>query len=321
MDLLGSILRALLPLFVLIGLGYALRRWSVLHRDHVPVLNGLVLNVLLPASILRALTMAPTLSLRAAVLPLLLILCECVTMAACYFAGTRAGLPRKLLGAGLLASAFGNTAFLGYPVAQALLPRQFPSTVLIDQFGMMMVLYPLAAVFGIWFASEKRAEAGAGDAIKRVLKGPLFISILVGLLLRSLPIPVSLAHQTWAVSAFGVISQCIGYLAQATTPVVLLALGVALEPKSSEGPKSALAAACGMKLLFCPLLMWALCHLAGIGGETRMATVLQAAMPAGVLTAVLSGQYGLSGTFAVRVVFASTALSLITIPLVLSLLR
>ena len=47
MNLLFLTLHSLIPLFALIGLGYGLRRWSLLHHEHVPVLNGLVVNVLL----------------------------------------------------------------------------------------------------------------------------------------------------------------------------------------------------------------------------------------------------------------------------------
>ena len=59
MALFAVVLRALAPLFLLIVLGNLLRRARVLHAAHVPVLNGLVLNVTLPALIFLALTRAP----------------------------------------------------------------------------------------------------------------------------------------------------------------------------------------------------------------------------------------------------------------------
>lgn len=45
MALFPTVLRALAPLFLLIVLGNVLRRVRVLHAAHVPILNGLVINV------------------------------------------------------------------------------------------------------------------------------------------------------------------------------------------------------------------------------------------------------------------------------------
>ncbi len=49
--------------------------------------------------------------------------------------------------------------------------------------------------------------------------------------------------------------------------------------------------------------------------------VLEAAMPTAVMASVLSGQNDMEGDFAVGVVFVSTVLSAVTIPLLLTLLR
>ena len=61
-----AILSALAPPFLLIVLGYALKRLRVMHPAHVPILNDIVLNVTLPALILLGLLRAPALSPRLA---------------------------------------------------------------------------------------------------------------------------------------------------------------------------------------------------------------------------------------------------------------
>jgi len=102
---------------------------------------------------------------------------------------------------------------------------------------------------------------------------------------------------------------------------VLLALGVALRPGAVRGRTAPLLVACGCKLLLCPMIFWGVCRLLGVGGEVRMDGVLEAAMPTAVMASVLSGQNDLEGDFAVGVVFVSTVLSAITVPLLLTLLR
>lgn len=319
MDLLFLILRSLIPLFTLIGLGYGLKRWSLMKHEHAPVLNGLVVNVLLPASILGALLKAPALTPHLALPPLLLLAAELIMLGLWLGVGRAARLPGGVLGAAMLAGVFGNTAFLGYPIAQTLLPRQFPAAVMLDEFGMMIFLYPTAAALGAWFMARDQRQESLGAALRRVLRGPLFLAIISGIILRALPLPEALTRQAWAQALGGVAMQILTYLGQATTAVVLLALGIALEPRARASHPGALWIACGMKLLLCPALMAALCRLAGVGGELRLAAILQASMPTAVLAAVLARQHGLDARFAVRVVFITTALSAVTIPLVMAL--
>jgi len=141
MSLFGVVLRALAPLFLLILLGSVLKKARVLHMGHVPIFNGLVLNVTLPALIFLALTRAPSLPASDAGLPVALWLAEAVTMTAAYSLGRLLRLPPAALGALMLVGVFGNTAFLGYPVTLSLLPRQFPAAVLLDEFGCVIALY------------------------------------------------------------------------------------------------------------------------------------------------------------------------------------
>jgi len=322
LPLFTAILTALAPPFLLIVLGWALKQARVLHPAHVPILNGLVVNVTLPALVLLGLLRAPALSLRLAVLPLAFFVVEIVTIALAYGLGRAMRLPAPLQGAVLLVGVFGNTGFIGYPLTLALLPKQFPTTILLDQFGMTIPMYLGAALLGAQFGGG--AGTGTGGrraAIVRFLRSPIFVSAILGLSLRLVPIPPALAAVPFLREMGGVLGKCLEYLGQGTTPVVLLALGVALRPGAAGGQAGPMALACGCKLLVSPLVMWGLCHALGVGGETRMDSVLSAAMPAAVMASVLAGQNDMEGDFAVGVVFVSTVLSAVTIPLLLTVLR
>lgn len=321
MEMFGTVLGALAPLFVLMALGYLLRRWSLLHHEHVPILNNLVLNALLPASIVKALYSAPSLPPRLFTLPMLMLVMEVLLVGVCVLLARRFKLFPGRIGAVMLTGIFGNTAFLGYPIVQTLLPRQFPAAVMIDEFGMMVFLYVSAAVLGAKLNAGKPHQESAAQALKRFAKSPLFLSIVAGVVLRFVPIPSSVATSSVGLAVGHAISQCVGLLSQATTPVVLIALGLALEPRSGDGPISALVFACGMKLVLCPLVVFALCLACGVTGEERTVLVLQAGMPAGVLTSVLAHQHGIGGKFAVRSVCVSTALAAITIPVLMMLVK
>ena len=101
--------------------------------------------------------------------------------------------------------------------------------------------------------------------------------------------------------------QCLGYLGQGTTPLVLLALGVALRPGAALSQPKALALACAIKLLFVPLRRLGVVPGCFMSAEKcGRKPCWQSAMPAAVVASVLAGQNELEGDFAVGVVFAAT---------------
>lgn len=321
MSLFLTILRALAPLFGLIVLGYGLKRLRVLHVSHAPVLNGLVVNVTLPALIVQGLVGAPRLPAHDALAPLALLLAQVVTLGLALALGRAARLARPTRGALMLTGAFGNTGFLGYPIVLALLPHEFPVAILLDQFGMSILLYLLTPLLGGLFGPAPARPGETRQAILRFLRSPLLLSVVVGMLIRLVPWPAALTHAPAARAAGGALMQCLGYLGQGTTPVVLLALGVALRPGAARAYVTPLALACALKLLACPLAMWVFARALGLHGDLLSVCILLSAMPTSVMASVLSGQHDLAGDYAVGVVFVSTVLSALTVPLMLSVLR
>ena len=322
MPLFTAIFTALAPPFLLIILGWLLKRARVLHPAHVPIFNGLVINVTLPSLVLLGLLRAPSLSPSLAALPLAFFGAEIATLALAYGVGRAMRLPLPLQGAILMVGVFGNTGFIGYPLTLALLPKQFPVTILLDQFGMTVPMYFGAALLGAQFGGGNgTGTGGRRAAIQKFLRSPIFLSAMLGLGLRLLPIPPALAAQPLLHETGGILGKCLEYLGQGTTPVVLLALGVALRPGAVGGRLGPMVLACACKLLICPLVMWGLCYAVGASGDVRMDCVLAAAMPSAVMGSVLCAQNDMEGDFAVGVVFLSTVLSAVTIPLLLTLLR
>ena len=312
-----TILSALAPPFLLILLGAALKRFGVLGPAHVPLMNGLVVNITLPALVVAGLVHAPPLSPRLALPVLALLGSEMAVFAVLIGLGKLLHLPNTLLGALLLVGVFGNTGFIGYPLTLALFPKQFPAAILMDQFAMSLPMYLLAAVVGA------RLGSGGGHraALGRFFRSPIFWGAIIGLALHTVSLPPALAQLPSLAKSGAVVMQCLGYLGQGTTPLVLLALGVALRPGAALKQPGALGLACVVKLLLIPLLTWVLCRAFSVTGEIRAETLLQAAMPSAVMASVLAGQNDLEGDFAVGVVFATTVLSAMTAPLLLTLLR
>lgn len=321
MSLFSATLHALAPLFLLILLGYGLKRARVLHAAHVPILNSLVINVTLPALIFKGLAQAPHLPLRAMLLPLAALCAEAVALGIALALGRALRLSRPMRGALLMTGTFGNTSFLGYPITLALLPRQFPLTILIDQFGMTIAMYACAALVGSAWGPNSDGAGGAARAMGRFFRSPIFLSVVVGCVALLVPRPAGLVHLPLARGGGSVVMQCIGYLGQGTTPLVLLGLGVSLRPNTARAFGGPIGAACGLKLLVCPVAMWLVCRALGLHGDMLKVGILEEAMPTAVMASVLSTEYQLAGDYAVGVVFVGTALSALTVPILLSILH
>jgi predicted permease len=318
MTLFFVVLKALAPLFLLILLGAGLKKLRVLHATHVPTLNGIVIQVTLPALIFLALARAPRLPSADARLPMALWGAEALTLLAAVTLARIFKLSRPLQGAMMLVGVFGNTAFLGYPITLSLLPREFPATVLLDEFGCVIVLYLCAGLIGGVFGTQ---SGTLRSAILRFVRSPLFLSVMAGLAARTVPWPSDLLMNSAAKAVGDIVGQCLSYLALGTTPLILLSLGVALQPRAAGAAPGLTLLPCALKLIVCPLLMWGICREIGFHGDTLRVGVLQASMPTSVLASVLCAQNELEGPFAVGVVFFTTLLSLLTLPLMLSVLH
>jgi hypothetical protein len=82
----------------------------------------------------------------------------------------------------------------------------------------------------------------------------------------------------------------------------------------------AVLAASGVRLIAGPALAFALIPLFALSGIEASAGVLQASMPAAVLTAIIAVENDVAPTFVTSVVFVTTLLSLISLTRVMALL-
>jgi predicted permease len=111
-----------------------------------------------------------------------------------------------------------------------------------------------------------------------------------------------------------------GLLGDAMIPMMLLILGLQLREAGRKGWGVATLAASGVRLIAGPALAFALIPLFGLSGVEASAAVLQASMPAAVLTAIIAVENDVVPAFVTSVVFATTLLSLISLTLVMALL-
>jgi len=293
-------------IFLLLLAAYVARRAGAFKEGDVRVVNSLIINLTMPAFIFVN-THAKPFTTAMAVAPMLGFAAEMLLMFAAYYIARLLKLDRRTTGALMLVCAFGNTGFLGYPVTAAAFKGDdsaILTAVMFDSFGMALPLYTIGAAVAISFAGARFEWRN----LLQFIKSPLLPSTIVALALRKAYVPP-------------VLMTTLEYMGAATVPLSMISIGLSLRASQVKKQPLALLVATVMKLAVLPLAMFFVLPVFGIGGVERQVTIMECAMPAAVFTGVIAGRFDCAEDFAAAAVFATTLLSVLTLPIVLTLVR
>ncbi|HXD38865.1 MAG TPA: AEC family transporter, partial [Rhodanobacter sp.] len=215
--------------------------------------------------------------------------------------GPRLGWSRQRTGALILVCGLGNTAYMGYPLIQALHGKEgLALAVVADQLG----AFPVLASAGIVVASLYSGRSPHPRLmLRRVLFFPPFVALLLGIVVGWLG--------GWPPLLDGVFAP----IGATLTPLALFSVGLQFKFHPGQRQLSATSWGLGWKLALAPLLCWLMGTAAGAGGLVLTVGVLQAAMAPMVSATILADEYGLESSLANTVLGAGIVLSLLTVPL------
>lgn len=291
----------LLPVFLVAGSGYAIGR--LLRLDPQP-LTKIVFYLLTPALIFHSIYTRTVVGGEIGTVILFVVILH-LTLMALGMAGTRIiRLNEDLRIAMTLSLSFNNVGNYGLPL-------------LLFAFG-----EPGLAIGVIYMISHIMIQATLGVGIAAWVKGRSLLSYVNTLLsvpwVYPLAIALLLRVTTIAIPAW--LARPIELLAQAAIPLQLLVLGVELS-RVKLGSLFQLAAPITLvKLIVPPLLAWGLTEALGIGGLLRAVLIIQASTPTAVNTLILALRYNRRPDLVAAIVLLTTAGSLITIGILLSVL-
>lgn len=291
--------QVLSTMFILIGLGFLLRILRIFPKETAPVLNRFVLYVTFPCLVFRSLQGA-TLDPELWGIPPLAYGTISLVFLLAFALGTRLlRLPPKRAVSFAMGSAFGNTAFLGYPFILALLGEVgLPPAIFYDQLGNFLSVYTVGVPF---CAFGKTGTFSLRNALE-FLKLPPFLAFLAALLCNRLPVPALLS---------GIITR----LADATVPITMVAIGLSLSPENLFRNVKTLGVAALLKLFLLPFLSLLLVRLFPLSPLFARVLVLQSATPTLVSSYVFASVYELDTELSSSIICATTLLALFTLPL------
>jgi predicted permease len=166
----------------------------------------------------------------------------------------------------------------------------------------------LVYTFGVFVAGSGRA--GLGASLAGVLRVPAFYAVLaaVVVLATNAVVPVAIARP-------------VTLLGDAAIPMMLLVLGMQLERATKPTHPAAVVTAVVLSLVVSPVFAFGLSYALGLAGAARQAAIVEASMPAAVITTVLALEYDLDTSFSTGVVMLSTLLSPFTLVFLIAYLQ
>lgn len=297
------------PIFVLIALGFALRRSGVFAPADLRALGRYVVILALPALIFRAVTGRDLAALLDAGYLAAVLAGSLAAFGLIYVLAVRAGRGGAAATFDAMGSCCANSGFFGYPILLLALPEVADRALALNMIVENVVLIPLALIL----AEASRGGRAWGRTLLGVARNPLMLALAAGL-------AVSLAGVTVPQPA----AQAVDLIARSSAAVSLVVVGGALvDVPRSAGIARAVAVAAG-KLLLHPLAVGAafvVIGMLGAGLDPVMvqAGILMAAMPVMGVYPILAAQYG-EGAPAAVVMLATTLGGFVTIAALLFIL-
>jgi malonate transporter len=296
-----SVAQTIIPIFLLILLGVAMRRWFSLREDFWPQIDRLIYYVFFPALLFSTLSHfkidfgAATPMLMVATL---FILCG---TGLGYVSKYIFNAPAKVFSA-TFQSSFRFNSYIGLAIAGGLHGQDGLAAI-----GLLMgFMVPLANVASVLML----ARHSESHWFKEILLNPLIVATAGGITfsLAGLHVPKML-------------DTTIGLLSQASLPMGLIAVGAGLRMQGLHSYPGTLWYGVVVKLLVLPAIAWGLGLIFELSGVYFNITVLLAALPVSTVAYVLAKRMGGDGDTIAAQVMLSTLLSALTLPLWLLLME
>lgn len=304
-------LEQVIVLFLLIVVGYVIKKLKVISNDMNRDISNLVMNVALPAFIIKAMnfSFAPDVLIKSGKL---VVISGCIYFFVIVFSFFTTkimkvnGQTRDVFQYTIV---FSNVGYMGYPVIKALMGD-------IGVFYAALYNLPfnvLTWTIGVYFltrngdnATGDSVNTGGNLSIKRFVN-PGLVAIIIGfgLFLFSIELPYP-------------IYKTLDLMGSLTTPLAMLFIGSILaDVKSSEIlSEKRVFVVCIIRLLILPALVMLILKFLGFEEHLLSIPVIITAMPAAANAAIMASKFNNDYHLTSKIVFLSTLFSVLTIPLV-----
>lgn len=304
MDRLAAITLAVVPVALLIGLGWVLRRIGLLADPFWQGAERLCFVVLLPALLAHGLGTADLAGVPVAAMVVAIVVPLVATAAGLLLIRPRLGIDGPAF-TSVLQGGIRFNNYIGLAASAAL--HGAPGVALAAVANAAIV--PTVNVMAVLaFARFGKATPSVAGTLKALATNPLILGCAIGALwqVTSAPVP-------------GVVAIALRSLGQASLPIGLLCVGAAFTPRAIWARPGAAAVSSAAKFLLLPALTALACAGFGVRGTAAEVAVLFAALPTASSSYIMARQLGGDAPLMAGITTLQTLLAALTLPLTLAL--
>ena len=306
-----SVLAIVLPVFLVIALGVVLTRTRFIGAELIGELNRLTYFVGLPAYLFSSISEATVGGERAMTVFGVMAGATLATLGVAYVVAKLRRVQADSFGSFLHASIRGNLAYVGLPVISLALAARGASAAWPVASLAMAPLTVIANALGVLLLLVGHGKPGPGawrTLVVQLATNPLLLSSAAGA----------------AVAASGIVlpkwfAQSVAVTGQMALPLALICIGGSLVTMPLRGKRTQAVFASVLKVGITPLLGWPLARWFGLSPDETVIALLFLATPTAAASFTLAGKLGGDEALAATSVVVSTALSIVSLTVVLLL--
>lgn len=284
-----------LMMFLLMLVGLVLRKTNIINDNGKKCLTDLIIDVILPANIIKSFLITFNHQILMNFLSILLISIGiqvfCTILSHVLYRNQTSGR-RKVLQYSIICS---NAGFLGNPIAEGVFGSMGLSLASIYLIPQRIVMWSA----GISYFTE---SPNRKTLIKKVVTHPCIVAVFIGMffMLTGFPLPEC-------------VTEGITSLGNCCTAMSMMVIGMILaEVNVREMADKTVVSFTVLRLVLIPAVVYVVCRFLPVDSLITGVSTLLAAMPAGATTVILASKYEGDAVFATKCVVFSTVLSLVS---------
>jgi len=300
--------QAVLPVFLIIVLGFILKRTRFIDDSYVQTSSQIVFKIALPALIFTKIAETDFTKIWDSRF-IVFIVGGTMALIGLIWLGARLFIqcPDKR-GVFVQGSFRSNIAIIGLSVIAAGFSDEamYIGTVIL---ALLMPVYNITAVI-ILYCAKKEHKRSLVSILSGVMTNPLFLTAVLGIIFSLLNIPLP-----------GILKRSAAIVGSAALPIALINVGASMYGKAGRSGNTLVWIAVFLKTAVVPAVMTAGAVALGYGGERLAALFIVTGCPAAVSSYIMAKGMGCNSTMAGSIVTWSTLVSMATISAGLVILR
>lgn len=300
-----------LPVFLVIGLGFSLKRTGLVKSEFLIDLNRFIYYVALPALLFYKIATADFFASFNEVLLVVLIVSIVFTFLLSYGYGKYRKYSPSAQGAFCQGAFRGNLAYVGLAIIHSAYGEAGFAVAGI-LLGFLVPIMNCLSVVALILPrkSEFQDDLGASFWIRQIVSNPLIIASLAGVIWSFLELPLP-----------EIVNRALGILTGMSLPLALIAIGASFSFKKLRGDLRVAALSSAIKIIMMPLFVGGVLFYFGVRGQELGIGVILAGTPTATAAYIMAQQMKSDAELSGSIIMLSTMFSLASYSLALYLLQ